>query len=68
MRDINRIDRILALIRALWIRYPDLRLGQLLQNFAGFDSGDNYYKEDSDTEVVLLASNNNSLIKEIQHD
>lgn len=33
MRDPRRIERILALIRELWILYPDQRLGQLLGNY-----------------------------------
>lgn len=32
MRDPNRIPRILAEIQRIWKRYPDLRLGQLLEN------------------------------------
>ena len=32
MRDINRIDRILAQLGELWKQYPDLRLGQLISN------------------------------------
>lgn len=32
MRDPARIDRVLKKLRLLWQRYPDLRLGQLIQN------------------------------------
>lgn len=32
MRDVNRIDSILARLNILWKEYPDLRLGQLLLN------------------------------------
>ena len=32
MRDIERIDRILTLLRILWMRYPDWRLSQLIIN------------------------------------
>jgi hypothetical protein len=32
MRDPERIDGVLAVIREVWKRYPDLRLGQLLVN------------------------------------
>lgn len=32
MRDINRIDKILAELAEIWKKYPDLRLGQLLSN------------------------------------
>ncbi len=34
MRDAARIDRILALVRAYWIKNPDQRLGQVLLNTA----------------------------------
>jgi uncharacterized protein YihD (DUF1040 family) len=33
MRDPKRMPEILELIGKLWSYYPDLRLGQLLQNF-----------------------------------
>jgi hypothetical protein len=32
MRDPGRIDGVLAVVRDVWNRYPDLRLGQLLVN------------------------------------
>jgi hypothetical protein len=32
-RDPTRIDKILAVIRELWVMQPDTRLGQLLMNF-----------------------------------
>jgi len=32
MRDPARIDQILELVRQVWIRSPDLRLGQLIVN------------------------------------
>ena len=32
MRDPDRIDRILDLLREVWARHPDLRLGQLIVN------------------------------------
>lgn len=34
MRDPARIDEMLALLRAVWIQEPDLRLGQLVFNAA----------------------------------
>jgi uncharacterized protein YihD (DUF1040 family) len=52
MRDPQRIDRILNLIAVIWRREPDLRLGQLLVNIAGFDK-DPYYYEDDITEEKL---------------
>lgn len=33
MRDPERIDKIIGLLRILWKRYPDMRLGQLLENY-----------------------------------
>lgn len=35
-RDPERIDRMLAKVRQLWIAYPDLRLGQIVVNAGGF--------------------------------
>jgi uncharacterized protein YihD (DUF1040 family) len=55
VREIDRIDRILNIISKLWHLMPDLRLGQLLYNFAGFGDKE-YYIEDDITEEKLLAS------------
>ena len=33
MRDIKRIDKILNQLRRLWMKFPDQRLGQLLDNY-----------------------------------
>ena len=52
MRDFNRIDEILTDIRALWINYPDMRLGQLLENFV-FDKKTMFYQEDDVTDEKL---------------
>ncbi|AGA30148.1 hypothetical protein [Singulisphaera acidiphila] len=32
MRAPERIDQVLAVVREVWYRYPDLRLGQLIVN------------------------------------
>ncbi len=32
MRHPERIDQVLAVVREVWHRYPDLRLGQLIVN------------------------------------
>jgi len=53
MRNPDRIDRILGLISKLWHLFPDLRLGQLLYNFAGFGD-ENYHIDDDTTEKVLI--------------
>lgn len=52
MRDIKRIKNILGLIESIWLLFPDLRLGQLLYNFAGFKDA-NYNTEDFITEKYL---------------
>ena len=46
MRDINRIPEILNELAAIWQKYPDLRLGQLLLNVVGDPML--YYLEDKD--------------------
>ncbi|HEC64611.1 MAG TPA: DUF1040 family protein [bacterium] len=50
MRDPERIDKVLAIIRRTWKAYPDLRLGQLLLNVVQNDltSGLLYYMEDEE--------------------
>lgn len=37
MRDPARIDKILAVLRETWLKAPDERLGQFLDNCAGCD-------------------------------
>ena len=32
MRDINRIQIVLDTLHDIWIKYPDLRFGQLIEN------------------------------------
>jgi len=41
MRDPKRIDEVLALVREIWMKAPDLRLMQLLLN-----TGSHYMLED----------------------
>ena len=55
MRNPERIDRILKLISVAWHESPDLRLGQLLYNFADF-RGDIFHIEDGVTETILIDS------------
>ena len=55
MRDPKRIDRILKLLEKHWKKYPDLRLGQIIQNFNG--EGDVFYLEDSLLEEYLKNDN-----------
>ena len=51
MRDPERIDRIVELLRRYWHQYPDQRLGQLIVNVTG--SSDPFYREDDETEQRL---------------
>lgn len=62
MREQERIDRILSLLKAYWHTYPDLRLGQLVCNMADEDEKrqeiksigtDPFYLEDEDLEETL---------------
>lgn len=51
MRDINRIDRILGMLKTIWEEYPDWRFCQLYVNL--FGNGDNFYVEDDRVEKGL---------------
>jgi uncharacterized protein YihD (DUF1040 family) len=51
MRDPNRIDEICDLLREVWKKYPDWRLGQLIFNLTG--SYDCFYVEDDVLEEAL---------------
>ena len=42
-RDPERIDGVLEVVARIWKRFPDLRLGQLIENAT---EGDSYYYED----------------------
>ena len=50
MREFNRISEIIANLHMLWINYPDMRLGQLLENFVFTNPKvDMFYQEDDIT-------------------
>ena len=55
MRDIKRIDKILDQLKHLWMRFPDQRLGQLLDNYIfGYKSDSHlFYIEDDTVEDKL---------------
>lgn len=60
MRDEQRIDTTLALLRQAWKKVPDWRLGQLLMNLHGMGEGtasrrDLFYQEDYQWERALKA-------------
>lgn len=50
MRDPNRIDPMLELIREVWKAHPDLRLGQLIINLSDTSNGkpELFYLEDDE--------------------
>ena len=50
MRDYSRIDVICDNFATLWKHYPDMRFGQLIENFIHIDGRmDFFYQEDDDT-------------------
>ncbi len=60
MRNPNRISEILRYLEKLWNKYPDQRLGQLLENYVFFKGarGDKtsvslFFQEDSETLKIL---------------
>lgn len=55
MNDPKRIDRILALVKRYWVRYPTLRLGQLIGNtlLGTKNLTDPYYITDAEMEQRL---------------
>lgn len=53
MRDITRIPRMIKVIEDLWLRAPDMRFGQLIENlrdFSGYE--DLFYLEDDSFEQL----------------
>lgn len=52
MRDPNRIEPMLALIRDIWYRCPDTRLTQLIMNALNMNE-DPYYVEDEKLKKAL---------------
>lgn len=57
MRDPARIDEMLDLVRGIWKRQPDLRLGQLLYNAARMREAnlhDSFSIEDGDLRKGLI--------------
>lgn len=52
MRDPQRIEKILGLIRKVWYKSPDLRLTQLIMNALRMNS-DPYHIEDEILEKAL---------------
>lgn len=67
MREEKRIKRICKSLEKLWIKCPDQRLGQLLENYIftggnrGTETGFLFFQEDTKTEELL-----NELLNEIK--
>ena len=57
-REPERIERILAVIKEIWQRFPDLRLGQLLNNAVPELETNLFYTEDTITEEKLTEFKN----------
>lgn len=54
MRDPKRIKKMLNDIEEIWLRYPDMRFGQLITNFAiQGHAGKFFYQEDDITQEKL---------------
>jgi uncharacterized protein YihD (DUF1040 family) len=57
VRDPNRIPVMMELLKTLWTRHPDLRLGQILVNARDTDhnvfDGDIFYTDDATIERGL---------------
>ena len=54
MRDISRIPRMIEKLERLWIRLPDWRFGQLIENIKSFsEKEDLYYMEDYEFEKLI---------------
>jgi len=51
--DEERINRLLVLVKGIWMENPDLRFGQLIANAMTKDE-DLYYKYDQDMIEALL--------------
>lgn len=46
MRDINRIEIICNNLKTLWYYFPDMRLGQLIENY--IKSTDDFFVQEDD--------------------
>jgi len=53
-RDPERIDRVLLLLGVYWKAHPDLRLGQIIGNFA--EDKDLYYLEDDELMLKIASA------------
>ena len=52
-RDPKRIDEVLNRFKRLWLCFPDLRFGQLVENISTEQAKDLFYIEDEDFLTAL---------------
>lgn len=54
MRNISRIPQLMELLEYYWLKVPDWRFGQLIENLKVFSGHEDlFYLEDDDFERVL---------------
>lgn len=56
MTDPDRIEKILALLEAVWKKYPDFRLGQLLINVKGYEESHDLWHLEDDVLIERLVA------------
>ncbi len=56
MRNKNRIPVILEMLEDIWVKNPDMRFGQLVNNLfvSQFNDRDMFYVEDSELQEALF--------------
>lgn len=52
-RPIDRISRILIQLRKIWLMYPNMRFGQLINNYIYKNGKIKFYQEDTELENQL---------------
>ena len=52
-RPVERVTRIAGLLRDLWVKYPQLRLGQLLVNVDKRFETNPFFIEDDEAEAAI---------------
>jgi hypothetical protein len=61
-RPLERIPEILDALKTIWEKYPDQRLGQLLENYVFLDGA----RGDDQTSVALYAQEDTETLKNLQ--
>lgn len=58
MRDPKRIDKMILMLKEIWLMNPDLRMGQLMDNLSDYaeaqDKTSIFYLEDDKMEKIML--------------